>query len=247
MHRIAAAAVVAAALPPVTLGCGASRGRPPLGDAAPIPRDLAPPPVDSAGDDLAAHDLAPADLAAPDLAAPADLTALADCDLACDTPPATACDRNLIRSWSSPGRCLGGGCVYPSTTTACAYGCWSATCTAQLAWIGSTAAFITAGRQLNLFADNAPAGATVSAITQTWPEGAAADVHAVYTVDSFATRTDVALQFDKLVGNNEQWFVVLPVPAAVGTTTTWYLYVDGYDGSRLYDSGGGRNFSYTAR
>jgi hypothetical protein len=86
----------------------------------------------------------------------------------------------------------------------------------------------------------------VSAITQTYPQGAARSVHVVYATDAqFQTQVDVVMTFDKTVGNNDQWYSVLPAQPS-GTTVYWYVDAASCDCSTtLYDPGNLQNFTYS--
>ncbi|MFA4819824.1 MAG: hypothetical protein WC613_02585 [Candidatus Aenigmatarchaeota archaeon] len=46
----------------------------------------------------------------------------------CNSPPATACDGNSVKTYSSSGTCSAGTCTYPSSTAACQYGCSGGVC-----------------------------------------------------------------------------------------------------------------------
>ncbi|HLD38926.1 MAG TPA: hypothetical protein VJB05_01275 [archaeon] len=46
----------------------------------------------------------------------------------CSSPPATTCDGNSVKTYSSPGTCSAGTCTYPSSATACQYGCSGGQC-----------------------------------------------------------------------------------------------------------------------
>lgn len=220
--------------------------------------DLASPP-DLLVRELAMPDLGGADLAAPDLAvatpdlavAPPDLAArdLTACDAVCDTPPPARCERNVVRTFTRPGACQGGACLYPSTTTTCPIGCWAAACVAaQLGFLGNTKAFETDVRPLDLtIVESVSAAGTVSVTTETWPQGTVGDLRVYYWLGTdSANQRELPMLFDRTAGNNEQWYAILPAQAA-GTRVTWYLKATGYDGKVLYDSRNGANFVYTTR
>ena len=46
----------------------------------------------------------------------------------CNSPPATTCDGNSVKTYSSPGTCSAGTCTYPSSATSCQYGCDNGVC-----------------------------------------------------------------------------------------------------------------------
>jgi hypothetical protein len=120
-------------------------------------------------------------------------------------------------------------------------------CGTTMSFLGNTAAFVSGtATSVSLTGGTVPDGDTVSAITQTYPQGSAASVHVVYaTSSSFANATDVVMTFDHTTGNNDQWYTVLPVQPA-STTVYWYVYADGCDCSTvLYDPGNFQNFTYT--
>jgi hypothetical protein len=198
-------------------------GRDAPGDASPVDAS-----VDS-GVDAAVPDAGPGDASAD---ANAPDAADAATDAAIDAAPDAATDAGTDSGTD-------GGA--DAATDA---GADATTAVGHPSYFGNTAAFITGGRQLALAADSVPAGSTVSVITQTYPKGTTASVHAVYATNpQFTGATDVALAFDKDVGNNEQWYVVLPAQPS-GTNVVWYLYAVGGDGTTAYDSGGGQNFHY---
>ena len=202
------------------------------------------------GDGAAGIDRGPSlDAARLDMTTPPDLIVadLTACDVICSSPPAPACDRNLVRTFQSPGSCAGGACMYPSTTMTCMYGCYAAQCAAQASFLGNTAAFETGGKQLDLTrTDTVSSAKTVSITTQTYPPGTMKEIHLIYTVDAFKTQGDVAMSFDKLAQNNEQWFGVIPAQPA-GTTVTWFIHAISYDGKDFYYSNRGANFSYLSQ
>jgi hypothetical protein len=120
-------------------------------------------------------------------------------------------------------------------------------CGTTMTFLGNTAAFVTGtSTSVSLTGGTAPDGDTVSAITQTYPQGSAASVHVVYATSStFANATDVVMAFDHTSGNNDQWYTILPSQPA-STTVYWYVYADGCDCSTvLYDPGNFQNFTYT--
>ncbi len=212
--------------------------------------------------DLAIHPdlvMAVADLAAPrDLAMPADIAAVKDlaalpdlaCPMACNTPPAAKCEANVIRTYMNPGSCAQGACSYPSMTMNCMYGCYQAQCTAVLSFLGNTAAFQSGTpNQVTLNAGSAPSNNSVSAITQTFPHGAAKSVHLIYSLNdkNFGNPVDLTMLADPNAppGNNDQWYAIIPAQAK-GTHVYWYLRADKYDGGSLYDPMGfGNHFDYT--
>src|SRR3989344_8935641 len=46
----------------------------------------------------------------------------------CSSPPATTCDGNSVKTYSSPGTCSAGTCTYSSSATSCQYGCDNGVC-----------------------------------------------------------------------------------------------------------------------
>jgi hypothetical protein len=178
--------------------------------------------------DLAAVDNAapPADLAVPDAAVPPDAAApvdIASTDLA-------------------------------STDLAVAAGDMTA-----LTYLGQTFAYYTNGSgqiSLGVTASNsstvasgtqgtATAGQSVTVTTQTYPQGAASSVHLVYQADdpTVSAGTDVTMTFDHTVGNNDQWYGVIPGQAS-GATIYFFVYATS-SGGTLYDpSGFGVHLTY---
>ncbi len=201
---------------------------------------------------------------APDLAADGDMVLLVDMampdaacgnNMGCITPPPPTCEANVIRTYSMQGMCVQAMCNYPSMTMTCMYGCYQAQCTAKLSFLGNTAAFTTNGPQIMLVKTNSgmgpngtPATKTVSVTTQTFPHGAVKSAHLVYATDPNFTmnKTDLTMSFDKLAGNNDQWFAVIP---AFPANTQIYLYVaafsyTGNPNDDLYDPGNFVNYTY---
>jgi hypothetical protein len=117
-------------------------------------------------------------------------------------------------------------------------------CGSPLSFLGNTAAFEN-GQKISLTGGTVPSGAAVSAITQTYPKGAALSVHLVYATDSaFKTQVDVVMNKDADQGNNNQWYFVIPAQAS-GTTVYWYVYADSCDcKTTLYAPGNFQNFTY---
>ena len=114
-------------------------------------------------------------------------------------------------------------------------------------YLGSSAAFVTGGRQLNILSDTITPTQTVSAITQTFGQGAVANVHVVYAKDSkFATQVDALFTYDKKVNANDQWYFVFAAQPS-GTTIYWYIYAVGFDGKKLYDPTTLTPFSFTSQ
>jgi hypothetical protein len=120
-------------------------------------------------------------------------------------------------------------------------------CGTTMTFLGNTAAFVSGTcTSVSLTGGTVPDGDTVSAITQTYPQGSAASVHVVYATSStFANAADVVMTFDHTSGNNDQWYTILPAQPA-STTVYWYVYADGCDCSTvIYDPGNFQNFTYT--
>jgi hypothetical protein len=123
-------------------------------------------------------------------------------------------------------------------------------CGMSVSFLGNTAAFVSGtATSVPLQGGTVPDGATVSIITQTYPEGAvtAGNAHVIYATDSsFTTQLDAPMTFDHQTGNNDQWYVVLPAQPA-NTTVYWYVRADGCDCSTvLYnDPGGLASYTYT--
>jgi hypothetical protein len=122
-------------------------------------------------------------------------------------------------------------------------------CGSPLSFLGNTAAFVSGtSTQVGLHGGTAPASGTVSAVTQTYPQGAATSVHLVYATDAqFTSQVDVVMTFDKQTNNNDQWYAVLPAQPA-GTTVYWYVDARSCDcTSTLYDPGNFQNFTYATQ
>jgi len=209
--------------------------------------------------DFAVHDLRPeppdfsphADAATGDLPAVFDL---AGCGCSA-TAPSPACQANAIVTFTAPGMCeadLDAGamrCVYPSTSSPCTNGCFYATCTGPLSFLGNTNAYVNGTAMADITNGTAAAGMPVTIVTQTYPPGSASDVHVVYTKSTdpgFTMKTDAVMIYDKFTMNNDQWYSIIPAQTA-GTTIVWYLYADGYGSTTpLYYSNFGNNFKYTS-
>ena len=89
-------------------------------------------------------------------------------------------------------------------------------------------------------------GQALTVTTQTYPIAPGQSVVAVVSTDGFRTTRDVALGYDRTVGNNTQWAASLG-PFAPGTDVAFYLRANGNGGQQLYDSAGGGNYTFTWR
>jgi hypothetical protein len=193
------------------------------------PEDLGAP-----HDAAAHHDLAGRDLALPDLAA-ADLTVAdaAEDDLA---------GGDLATDDFSSTEDAAGGCAM-----ACPYGCYQGQCVAQaLGDLTRPVATVTGtGVTVQLIGGTAPTTSTVSITTQTWPAGAAEAVHLVTSLNdpNFHNPIDTLMQFDRNVGPNQQWIVMVPAQPT-GTHVFWYVRAVGWDGTMLVQNNFNQNWDY---
>ncbi len=202
-----------------------------------------------------------------DLGAPVELDGGSDFsvgDLAtnpcsCDRPPSPMCSSGTMLTVSTgPGSCgadgdggAGGGCVYPTAVTTCLTGCFSGACVGALSFLGHTAAYLSGVTSNNVVTNgmNIDTGQSVTIVTETYPPGAASDVHLVYSnngrnLDNTNPGTDLVLTYDKFTQNNDQWYAVIPAQLSA-TTVYWYVYARGNGVTApLYDSNSSANYNY---
>jgi hypothetical protein len=84
----------------------------------------------------------------------------------------------------------------------------------------------------------------VTVTTQTLPPGAAKSVHLVYKANDpmVASGTDVTMTFDKIVGNNQQWYAIIAAQTS-GATMYFYVYATS-SGATLYDPTNFQHLTY---
>ena len=223
--------------------------------------------------DLSQPDLTGADLAVsqtpdlafgPDLLALPDLTAVPDlappsdfagadlaCANACNAPPAAKCQANVLVTYANPGACSNGMCAYAAMMSNCVHGCYQGACSmAGLSFCGNVKGFQTMGPQIGIGPNNpgtTAANVTVSVTVETFPHGTVAAAHLIWDTNAqYTASRDIVMTFDKEVGNNDQWFAVIPAQAA-GTQVWFYVRADGYDNSTAYAQKFGENYTYISK
>jgi hypothetical protein len=61
-----------------------------------------------------------------------------------------------------------------------------------------------------------------------------------------AMSADLVMSFDKTVGNNDQWYAVIPAQPS-GTTVYFYVYAVPYSGMTLYDPSNFQHLTYKSQ
>lgn len=112
-------------------------------------------------------------------------------------------------------------------------------------WVGNTGLFErgNAYPRRGAFLD---AGQSMTITTQTWPIAANQRVVAVVTTDRWQSSQEYVFTFDRNVGNNSQWYLVLP-QFPKNTWVDFYIRGEQWQGPSAIDSNGGSNFGYLVR
>jgi hypothetical protein len=74
----------------------------------------------------------------------------------------------------------------------------------------------------------------VTVYAQTTPRGAEKSIEVLYSTDSFATQSRVAMSFDRVLSGKAQWLATIP-SRPPRSAVTWYVEVKGYDSTVLRD------------
>lgn len=89
-------------------------------------------------------------------------------------------------------------------------------------------------------------GQALTITTQTWPIAPNQQVRAVVTTDNWQTSQELQFSYDKQMGNNSQWYLILP-QYGKNTTVNFYLRCDEYNNGTVYDNNGWQNFGFITR
>ncbi len=116
---------------------------------------------------------------------------------------------------------------------------------AQLSWLGETKLFLY-GQAFPSRAGFIEEGQTITVTTQTFPIAPGQSVSAFVTTNNWQTTQEYVFSFDKIVGNNTQWYGLLgPFPS--GSEVKFFIRAQGNEGGPLFDNNGGQNFSFYTR
>ncbi|MDW8052766.1 MAG: alpha-amylase family glycosyl hydrolase [Armatimonadota bacterium] len=117
---------------------------------------------------------------------------------------------------------------------------------AQLNWVGNTRLFATNSHQLPSRLGMLDPGQLLTVTTQTHPIALGQSVQLVLTTDDWLTTREYDFSFDFNIGNNTQWYVVLP-PFPPGTYVQFYIRARHANGTVVVDNNGGANYSVWVR
>jgi|GEM_PF-687989 len=120
-----------------------------------------------------------------------------------------------------------------------------ATTAPAVQWMGNTALYENGSNYpaRSFFLDP---GQSLTITTQSWPIAPNQQVKAIVTTNNWQTSQEYVFTYDKQVGNNSQWYCILPAFPR-NTTVNFYLRCDEWQNGTVYDSNAGANFGFITR